>query len=57
MARASGIIGFCHGRIAGYKCPRSVEIRGEPLPLTAAGKVAKTVLREPYWRGIGRGIA
>ncbi|NUP30797.1 MAG: hypothetical protein HOU01_03660, partial [Streptomycetaceae bacterium] len=31
--------------IAGYKCPRSVEFVTE-LPLTAAGKVAKTVLRD-----------
>jgi len=57
QAEPDDIMAFCRGRIAGYKCPRSIEIRGEPLPLTAAGKVAKTVLREPYWRGIGRGIA
>jgi long-chain acyl-CoA synthetase len=37
--------------IAGYKCPRSVELRNEPLPVSAAGKIQKNVLREPYWRG------
>jgi long-chain acyl-CoA synthetase len=54
---ADAIIAFCRQRIAGYKCPRSIEFRTEPLPLTAAGKVAKTVLRQPYWKDTGRGIA
>jgi acyl-CoA synthetase (AMP-forming)/AMP-acid ligase II len=39
----------CRELIAGYKCPRSVEVRKD-LPLSGAGKVLKTVLREPYWR-------
>jgi len=34
--------------IAGYKCPRSMELRSE-LPLSGAGKVLKKALREPYW--------
>lgn len=37
--------------IAHYKCPRTVEIRDRSLPLSGAGKVLKTVLREPYWAG------
>ena len=40
------IIAFCRDRIAGYKCPKSVRIRDEPLPLSGAGKVLKRVLRE-----------
>ena len=32
--------------IAGYKCPRTVTLRTEPLPLSGAGKVLKTVLRK-----------
>jgi long-chain acyl-CoA synthetase len=40
----------CRTLIAGYKCPRSVELRNEPLPVSAAGKIQKNVLREPYWR-------
>ncbi len=42
-----------HGRglIAGYTCPRSVEIRTESLPLSGAGKILKTILREPFWAG------
>jgi long-chain acyl-CoA synthetase len=41
----------CHAQIAGYKCPRSVTIREEPLPLSGAGKILKTELRKPYWEG------
>jgi long-chain acyl-CoA synthetase len=38
---------FCRQRIAGYKCPRSIEIV-DALPLSGAGKVLKRVLRERY---------
>ncbi|MET0868090.1 MAG: long-chain-fatty-acid--CoA ligase [Pseudorhodoplanes sp.] len=41
----------CRALIAAYKCPRSVELRSEPLPVSAAGKIQKNLLREPYWRG------
>ena len=41
----SGIIAHCRTRIAGYKCPRSVNVRTEALPMSGAGKVLKTVLR------------
>ncbi|AXQ28574.1 long-chain-fatty-acid--CoA ligase [Solimonas sp. K1W22B-7] len=39
----------CRDLIAGYKCPRSLEVR-DTLPLSGTGKVLKTVLREPYWK-------
>ena len=48
------LIAHCRGRIAGYKCPRSVEFRTEPLPLSGAGKILKTELRKPYWASDGR---
>jgi acyl-CoA synthetase (AMP-forming)/AMP-acid ligase II len=38
----------CRALIAAYKSPRSLEVR-DSLPLSGAGKVLKTVLREPYW--------
>jgi len=47
----------CHQLIAGYKCPRSVEFRTEPLPLSGANKVLKTELRKPYWEGQERQIS
>jgi long-chain acyl-CoA synthetase len=45
------VIAHCHTLIAGYKCPRSIAIRNEPLPLSGAGKILKVALREPYWAG------
>jgi long-chain acyl-CoA synthetase len=48
------VIAHCRTMIAGYKCPRSVEIRLEPLPLTGSGKIMKSVLREEKWRGYTR---
>jgi long-chain acyl-CoA synthetase len=45
------LIAHCRGRIAGFKVPRCIEIRTEPLPKSAAGKVLKRNLREPLWAG------
>ena len=39
--------------IAGYKIPKSVEFRSEPLPLSGAMKVLKRELRKPFWEGYG----
>ncbi len=38
-------------RIAGYKVPKSIEFRAEPLPMSGALKVLKRDLRAPYWEG------
>lgn len=35
--------------LAGYKVPKSVEFRTEPLPLSGALKPLKRELRRPYW--------
>ena len=43
------LIAHCRARIAGYKCPRSVEVRPESLPLSGANKIDKGALRAPYW--------
>ena len=48
---ADDVIAHCRTHIAGYKCPRSVEFRDTPLPLSGAGKVLKRDLREPYLSG------
>ncbi len=47
---------FCHDLIAGYKCPRTIEFRTEPFPLSAANKVLKTELRKPFWEGRERSV-
>jgi long-chain acyl-CoA synthetase len=41
----------CRKRIAGFKVPKCIELRTEPLPKSAAGKILKRDLREPHWAG------
>ncbi len=41
------LITFCRERLADYKCPKRVLV-SESLPLSAAGKVLKRLLREKY---------
>ena len=53
---ADAIIALCKEKIAGYKCPKSVSFREEPLPLSGAGKVLKRELRAPYWEGRERQV-
>jgi acyl-CoA synthetase (AMP-forming)/AMP-acid ligase II len=54
-ASAEELIAFCCERLAGYKKPRSVDFV-DALPRNPAGKLLKTLIREPYWRGAGRKI-
>ena len=42
-------------KLAGYKCPTSVEFRDE-LARTATGKLQKFKLRAPYWEGRERQV-
>jgi len=49
------LLQFCRKHIAGYKCPKSFEIRTDPLPRSAAGKVLKNVLREEFANACGKG--
>jgi long-chain acyl-CoA synthetase len=48
---ADDLVAHCRGRIAGFKVPRSIELRAEPLPKSAAGKILKRELRDPHWAG------
>ena len=50
------IVATCRERIGGYKVPRSVVVRSEPLPKSGAGKILKRSLRDPYWQGRHRGL-
>jgi long-chain acyl-CoA synthetase len=43
----TAIVEHCRPRIAGFKLPRSIEFRAEPLPKSGAGKVLKAKLRAP----------
>ena len=49
------VITHCKTALAGYKCPKQVEIRAE-LPRTATGKLQKFRLRAPYWEGLDRQV-
>jgi long-chain acyl-CoA synthetase len=53
---ARELIEFCRSFIGGYKIPKSVDIRLEPLPKSGAGKILKRELRAPYWAGHGRAV-
>jgi long-chain acyl-CoA synthetase len=53
---AEALIAHARESIAGYKVPKSVEIRTDPLPLSGALKVLKRDLRAPYWAGHERGV-
>jgi long-chain acyl-CoA synthetase len=55
-ATAEEIIGFCRGKIASYKVPKSVDFSKDQLPKTGPGKVAKRRLRDPFWAGRERKI-
>jgi len=46
---AEELIEHCRSLIAGYKVPRTVEFRTDPLPVSGPGKVLKRELRAPYW--------
>ncbi|MBV9820187.1 MAG: AMP-binding protein [Solirubrobacterales bacterium] len=42
------LIAHCRTLVAGYKVPKAIHLRAEPLPKSAAGKVLKRELRETY---------
>lgn len=52
----STLIEHCREYIAGYKCPRSIEITKEPLPISGAGKILKNELRKPWWEGRSKSV-
>jgi len=49
------IIAHARRRLAGYKCPTSVDFI-EALPRNPSGKLLKRQIREPYWTGYERRI-
>ena len=49
------IISWAREKIAGYKCPKSVDYI-EALPRNPSGKILRKDLREPYWAGQERRV-
>jgi long-chain acyl-CoA synthetase len=50
------ILAWCRERLAGYKCPTSVDW-AEMLPRNPSGKILKRELREPYWADRDRQVS
>jgi acyl-CoA synthetase (AMP-forming)/AMP-acid ligase II len=46
----------CRASLAGFECPKTVEVRHADLPKSGAGKILKTDLRQPFWAGQSRNI-
>jgi long-chain acyl-CoA synthetase len=51
------LVRHCRSLIAGYKVPKRIELRTEPLPKSGAGKVLKRELRAPHWEGHAQMVA
>jgi len=49
------VIDYCRDRMASFKKPKTVDVV-EELPRNPYGKILKTALREPYWKGFDRRI-
>ncbi|MEO8973791.1 MAG: AMP-binding protein [Ktedonobacteraceae bacterium] len=54
-ATEAELITYCGEQLADYKRPRSVDFV-EEMPRNPSGKLLKTLIREPYWKGTGRRI-
>ncbi len=52
---AEDLMAFCRTRLADYKLPRSVDFTAE-LPKNPSGKIARKVVREPYWKDLARRV-
>jgi long-chain acyl-CoA synthetase len=54
-ALAGELLAFCKARLAGFKCPKSIDFT-PALPRDPNGKLYKRKLRDPYWEGRDRSI-
>ena len=52
---AEEILSFARERLAGFKCPTTVEFV-EAIPRNPSGKILKRELRDPYWAGRDRQV-
>jgi acyl-CoA synthetase (AMP-forming)/AMP-acid ligase II len=55
QADAAALLAFARGRLAHYKCPKSIDFL-PALPRNPSGKLLKRELRGPYWQGQDRAI-
>jgi long-chain acyl-CoA synthetase len=52
---ADGVIAWAREKIAGFKCPKSVDFI-DALPRNPSGKILRRDLRTPYWEGRERQV-
>ncbi|MGN6497620.1 MAG: AMP-binding enzyme [Tsuneonella sp.] len=52
---ADGVIAWAREKIAGFKCPKSVDFV-DALPRNPSGKILRRELRAPYWEGRERQV-
>jgi long-chain acyl-CoA synthetase len=52
----AALLAHCRTALAGYECPKTVEVRDTELPKSGPGKILKTELRKPFWTGQSRSI-
>ncbi|MEM7774083.1 MAG: AMP-binding protein [Pseudomonadota bacterium] len=45
---ADALVAHCRQHLAGYKCPRAITFRTEPMPVSGANKILKTELQKPF---------
>jgi long-chain acyl-CoA synthetase len=55
-ATADEIIKYCKSKLAGYKCPKSIDFK-DVIPKTGAGKISRSALKKDYWKGQDRMIS
>jgi long-chain acyl-CoA synthetase len=53
---ADAVISYAKERIAGFKCPKSVDFI-DALPRNPSGKILRRELRAPYWEGMDRQVS
>ena len=56
IASEAELLDHCRSRLAGYKLPKSIDFMTS-FPMTGSGKIAKKILRAPYWAEQGRSVA
>ncbi|MDA8138350.1 MAG: long-chain-fatty-acid--CoA ligase [Desulfobacteraceae bacterium] len=49
------LIDFCKKKLAGYKCPKTIEF-WDSLPTTVVGKILRKDVKKKFWEGHGRSI-
>jgi long-chain acyl-CoA synthetase len=49
-ALANELVDFVRGRLAPFKCPRTIDFVDD-LPRLPSGKIQRRIVREPYWAG------